>query len=228
MKWTILALACAAAPALAAERSYSVTDFDEIRVIGAHRVVVTPGRATTVKASGTPAALEMLSVETQGRTLVIQSRVQTLSGNSVAPRNAANLTITLPVLKAVRLQGAGSVNAALMRAPQADIALAGSGAITVARIEADRANLKLSGAGRIEAAGRVRDLTADMKGSGEIAAARLASADLKLTSATSGRAILAARRSANVTATGSGEVVVQGSPACSVQNNGSGTVSCGE
>ncbi len=228
MKWLPIALACAAYPAFAAERNYSVTDFDEIRVIGAHRVAVTPGRATTVKASGTPAALESLSVETQGRTLVIQSKTQTMAGSTPVPRSAASVTVTVPILKAVRLQGAGSITAALMRGAQADVALAGSGAIAIARIEADKASLKLSGAGRIEAAGKVKELAADVKGSGELAAEKLASADLKLISATSGSARLLASRSANVTATGSGEVVVQGGAACSVSNKGVGTVICGD
>lgn len=228
MKWLSIALLCVAHPALAAERSYSVTDFDEIRVIGAHRVTVVPGRATSVKASGASAALETLSVETQGRMLVVQSLTQSLSATPAKPAGAVSLSITLPILKSVRLQGSGSINAAMMRGPQTDVALSGSGAISIARIEADRANVKLAGAGRIEAAGKVKDLTADVKGSGELAADKLVSADLKLTAATSGRAAFNASRTASVTATGSGEVIVGGDPACTVRNTGVGTVSCGD
>lgn len=228
MKWLLLALACAAHPALAAERTYSVTDFDEIRVIGGHRVTVAPGRATNVKATAPSTALETLSIETQGRTLVIQSLTQTLAASPSKPVGAASVSIILPLLKAVRLQGSGSINAVLLRGFQADVALSGSGAIVIGRIEADRANLKLAGAGRVETAGKVKELTADVKGSGEMVADKLVSADLKVTAATSGRAAFNASRTANVTATGSGEVLVGGSAACTVKNSGVGTVTCGK
>lgn len=213
-------------PAMAAQRSYSVSDFDEVRVIGAHAVAITIDRATRVRASGSQPALDTLAVEVQGRTLVIQTRAQTMSGATVPSSAAATVTVSLPLLKNVRLQGAGSISATLMRGPQADVALAGSGSIAIARIEADRASLRLGGAGRIEAAGKVKELTADVRGAGELVADKLAAADLKLVSATSGRATLTATRSANVIHNGPGEIIVAGEPSCSVQNNGSGTVTC--
>lgn len=224
----IAALALASTPALAAQRGYSLSDFDEVRVIGGHNVSITIGRASTVRASGTAQALDTLAVEVQGRSLIIQSRAQTMTGSTVPDRGAATLAITLPFLKTVRLQGSGSVAATLMRGAQADVALTGSGRIAIARIEADRALIRLSGAGRIEAAGRAKELTVDVRGAGDLAAEQLVANDLKLTSATSGRATLTATRSANVTANGPGEIVVAGKPSCTVQNNGSGSVDCGE
>jgi len=199
-----------------------------VRVVGGHNVSIVIARATSVRASGTPLALDTLAVDVQGRTLVIQSRAQTMTGATVPDKGAATIRITVPFLKTVRLQGAGSILATLMRGAQADVALTGSGSITVARIEADRANIRLGGAGRIEAAGRAKELTVDVKGAGDLVAEKLIAADLKLTSATSGRATITATRSANVTANGPGEIVVAGKPSCSVQNNGSGRVSCGD
>lgn len=216
------------APAFAAERGYSVSDFDEVRVVGGHAVAIGISRSTTVKASGTAQALDTLSIEVQGRTLVIQSRAQTMLGTNVADRGVATVTIMLPALRTVRLQGNGSVAATLMRGAQADVVLSGGGSIAIARIDADRATLRLGGAGRIEAAGKAKDLVVDVRGAGELVVDKLIASDLKLTSATSGRATLTATRSANLSANGPGEIVVRGKPSCSVQNNGTGRVSCGE
>jgi hypothetical protein len=55
-----------AAPAHAAERGYSVTDFDRIRIDGPYRVTLTTGRSPGARAVGAQAAIEGVAVEVQG------------------------------------------------------------------------------------------------------------------------------------------------------------------
>src|SRR5690348_16896289 len=68
----LLAAALLAAPAGAAERTYPVSDFDTIRVEGPFAVTLATGLSSRVAASGSPEALERLTVDVQGRTLRIR------------------------------------------------------------------------------------------------------------------------------------------------------------
>jgi hypothetical protein len=64
--------ALAAAPAAAAERTYSVTDFDRIQVEGPFEVVLATGLSSKVRASGSTEALDRLSIGVEGGTLRIR------------------------------------------------------------------------------------------------------------------------------------------------------------
>ena len=55
---TLAALLLAAAPASAAERNYSVSSFDRIRVDGPYRVTLTTGVSPFAKASGSNAGID--------------------------------------------------------------------------------------------------------------------------------------------------------------------------
>jgi hypothetical protein len=68
----VAAAAALSAPALAADRNYSVTSFDRIRVDGPYRVVLTTGVAPFARASGPAAAIDSVSIEVQGRTLIVR------------------------------------------------------------------------------------------------------------------------------------------------------------
>lgn len=220
----VLALA---SPSLAAERRYSISDFERIRLVGAARVVVDTARATTVRASGDREALDDLLVEVTDRTLVIQpagGRVMTEGKRASGP---VTIYVTVPRISGARLNGSGAITLSDFGGLQSDIALAGSGQISVSRLKSDNLAVRLSGSGTLTLAGTAQRVDANIKGSGSLAAAKLDAADVKLSAASSGTISLAARRTAGVIATGSGTVVIAGAPACTVQNIGTGTVTCG-
>ena len=62
-----------AAPAIAAERHYSVTSFDRIRIDGGYRVTLATGVAPFATASGNQAALDGVTIDVQGRTLIVHA-----------------------------------------------------------------------------------------------------------------------------------------------------------
>ena len=64
-----LAAVAAAVPASAAERNYTVTGFDRVRLDGPYRVRMTTGVAPFARATGSSAALDSISIEVQGQTL---------------------------------------------------------------------------------------------------------------------------------------------------------------
>jgi Putative auto-transporter adhesin, head GIN domain len=222
-----IALVFTVSPLRAAERNYSINDFDEVRIVGGQQVEVITARATTVRALGDTAALDTLSIDSRNRVLTIRTVALSGSGASATTRKPARVIVTLPQLRTILLIGSGAASVAEMRGPQVAAALTGSGALSIRKISADQASLKLAGAGTIKVAGKVQNLDINAKGSGDLEGESLFASDLKLNSASSGKLALSASRSAALTVSGSGEVVVIGNPACTVQNTGSGSVSCG-
>ena len=65
-------------------------------------------------------------------------------------------------------------------------------------------------------AGRAKQIHAVVKGSGDMVGAALTADDVQLTADTAGTVTLGSARSARIVATGSGDVTIGGTPACTV------------
>jgi hypothetical protein len=220
-------VALAATPAGAAERGYSITSFDRIRVEGPFVVTVTTGKTPSARASGTAEALERVTVRVEGRTLLVRPNVSGWGGYPGRQDAPARVAVSTPALHTISLLGSGRVEVDRIRAPKATLTVEGSGRMSVGTLEADTASLAVAGSGGIEAAGRVKQASALARGVAEIRASDLVVSDLSLVSETAGTVTLNATRSAKVSSTGVGAVEVLGTAACEVKKVGSGPLSCG-
>jgi len=216
-----------AAPAFAAERNLTLTDFDRIRVEGGLVVEVRTGTATSGRIIGSQAAIDAASVEVQGRQLNIRRSRSGWGGYPGQVPPAATVRVTVPALSNIWVSGPAKVSVDRLKGLRVGASLEGPGALSIASIAADRMDIGALGAGTLTLSGTVGNLTATLRGAGTLAAGKLAVADLKLTSESAGDATIAVQRAANVTMTGTGSVTVLGTPACTVKNTGSGTVACG-
>lgn len=215
------------APATAAERGYSVTSFDRIRVEGPFVVTVSTGKSPSARASGTAEALERVMVRVEGRTLLVRPNVSGWGGYPGRQDAPARVAVSTPGLHTVNLLGSGRVDVDRMNGAKATLTVEGSGRLSVGSVDVDTAMLGVSGAGGIDAAGRAKQASALARGAAEIRAGDLIVADLSLVSETAGAVTLNATRSAKVSATGVGAVEVLGSAACEVKKVGSGPLRCG-
>jgi hypothetical protein len=222
-----LAFALAAAPAGAAERTYPVTDFDTIRVEGPFQVVLATGLATRVQASGSPQALERLSVAVEGRTLRITVNRSAWGGYPGQSPGPVRIAASTRDLARASVLGAGSLDIDKARGLRLDLAVGGSGSLSVHALDADNLVVGLVGSGRIALGGHARQMRATIQGSGDLDAARLRADNLLLGADTAGTIIFGSARTAKVTATGAGDVTIGGTPACTVDHKGAGSVRCG-
>jgi hypothetical protein len=228
MKWPIaLAVMAVAAPALAGERVYSVTDFDRISVEGPYIVHLVTGRPTTARATGNTAALDRLRIDVSGQTLRIRRNRDYWGGNEGAQEGIPTIELTTRTLRSARLIGPARLDLDRLEGQRVDLAVEGSGALSAGDVAADTLSIGLAGSGRIELAGRANALTADLQGTGDLVASRLTAQDATITSATSGSVSLTAARSATVTALGVGSVTIGGRPACTVRGPAADRVACG-
>jgi hypothetical protein len=222
----LLAVA-AALPAAAAERSYSVTDFDRVQVDGPYRVIVATGRSSAARAEGSTEALDHISVDVQGGTLRVRRNRSAWSGYPSEGIGPVTITATTRDLRNGEVVGSGSLDIDRVRGLRVGLSVSGSGRLTVADVQSDTLVVGLLGGGRIALAGRTRQLRATVQGSGDLAASGLTADDAQIASDTAGNVAVAVAKTAKVTATGPGDVEIIGSPSCTVQAKGSGQVICG-
>lgn len=216
----------ASASAGAADRRLSVTDFDRVQVDGPFQVVVKTGKGPSATISGSPEALERISVEVQGRVLKVRADRSAWGGYPGAAVAPAKVTLSTHDVRAVQLTGSGSIAVDKAEAMRFDISLSGSGQVSVADLEADNLVLGLVGSGTVQVGGTAKTLKATVQGSGNLNAQGLATDDAEINSATSGVVDVAVRRAAKVTSAGAGETIVSGKAACTVTQIGSGAILC--
>lgn len=221
-------LILAASPAVAAERGYSVTSFDRIRVEGPFEVTVTTGKAVSAKASGSEEAIERLSLRVEGQTMLIRPNLSGWGGFPGKQSAPARIIVTTPRLDTAIVIGSGSLAINRMAAPRVVLTVEGSGRLAAQSVETDNLSLAVAGSGTIDVAGRAKTATGVARGTAEIRAADLAVSDLTLTSESAGAVTMQASRSAKVTALGIGEISVGGTAACEVRKTGGGPLICGK
>ena len=224
---SLVGAALATTPSLAAERGYSVIGFDKIKVEGPFTVIVVTGRSGSARASGSSAALERIAVSVQSGTLVIKPYKSGWGGWPGEEPGPVTVRVTTPNLVSAALTGSGQLRINKVRGSRLGLFLAGSGQLNVDAVTIDRLTLVQSGSSQMTVSGTSLLADVSMSGSGSLRTDALSVGDLKLVARSSGSAVIAARRSAKVDASGSGSITVTGNPACSGTNVGAGSVVCG-
>lgn len=223
-----LLLLAPALPAVAAERSYSVTDFDRIRIDGPYKVTLATGRSPGARAGGSQSAIDAVTVEVQGRTLIVKRNSQIWGGYPGQSSGPVEVRLTGFALRAAAINGVGSLSVDKLKGASIDLLVAGSGLLTVGAVEADRLTVGVTGNGRATVAGKAAIAQLAIRGTGVIDAGRLIAKDAKIAADGPGTITVTATVTANVVSNGAGEIIVLGDPACTVKATGSGTVVCGK
>jgi Putative auto-transporter adhesin, head GIN domain len=217
----------AAAPAVAAERRYPVTDFDRIQVEGPYKVALRTGLSSGATAAGSAQALDRVTIEVQGRTLRIRPNRSAWGGYPGAAAGPVTIQATTRDLSHVTVGGSGSLDIDRVRGLRVDLSVVGSSHLAVAAVDADNLLVGLVGSGRITLSGKAKQLRATVQGSGDFDGRGLSADDAQVTADTAGSVAVRAVRTAKVNARGLGDVEIIGTPACTVEALGAGTVTCG-
>lgn len=215
-----LLLGLAATPSQAAERRFTITSFDRIRMEAPFDVMLSTNKSPNAKAEGPVAALDLVDLQVEGRTLIVRQR----SSTSVRTTAPIRLTIATPELTTATLVGSGRLQIDRMKGLTVNLALAGPGLLKVADLRADRLNLVAGGSGVVALAGAVKTGNVLGEGSAVIDAAALAADELVLFATGSSEVRTAARRTAKVTASGAATVTLQEPVPCIQKVTGAATV----
>ena len=216
----------AAAPADAATRNFGVSGFDRIRVDGPFRVKLATGVAPfAIATAGSSGALEGVSMEVQGRTLIIRTKRSSWGGYPGEAAGPVEVSVGTHELTAAWLNGAGTLAIDKLRGFAFDLSVRGSGAASVGAVEVDQLKVAVSGTAAVGLTGSALKLTATVLGVSTFEARALTTKDATLTA--NGPATLRATvtGTAKVNAQGPASVELGGGPACSITAAGSANVS---
>lgn len=204
-----------------------MVDFERVVVEGPYQVRLIVGSASSAMATGTQQALDDVSVDVQNRTLRIRRNAQGWGGYPGRTTAPAVIVLTTRMLRGASLAGTGTLDVAGARGLRVELALTGAGRLTATGLDADALSVGARGSGTMLLAGRAASVTASVEGSATLDGGGLATQALTLGAATSGEVVMAASRTATVSATGLGRVIVAGGAACTITGPRAGDVSCG-
>jgi hypothetical protein len=214
-----------ASPAGAATRNFGITSFEKIRVEGPFKVTVTTGVAPFARASGSPAAIDKVAIETRGNTLVVHTNLDSWGGYPGRDSGPVEIFVGTHDLSSGWISGAGSLAIDKAKGLSFDLSVQGSAAGAIRQANVDQLNLSVVGTGSASVAGHASKMTAVVRGVASLNAAGLAVKDATL--GAEGSSTVAANVSDSATVDGSGAIAIQltGRPACTVRVSGSASVS---
>jgi hypothetical protein len=214
----------AASPAMAAERNFSVTSFDRVRVDGPYKVKLTTGVPPFAIASGSDAAIDRVSVSVEGRTLIVRSNPGSWGGYPGTAPGPVEVEVGTHDLSQAWLNGSGTLVIDRVRGLTFDLALQGSGSASIGEVDVDQMKIGISGAGNVAVAGKAPRLTAVVRGTSTLNAAELTTKDALVGAEGPSEVRFVATATARVDARGTTNVAVGGNPSCTVKAEGSAVV----
>jgi hypothetical protein len=215
-----------AAPAAAETRNFGVSGFERIRLEGPFRVTVTTGKPPSASASGaSAAALQNVSLELVGKTLVIRSNRSAWGGYPGEQSGPIDVRISTHELSAVWLNGSGSIAIDRVRGLAFDASAQGSGLLTIAEASVDQLKVRLNGSASARVGGSAHALNATLRGTSTLDAGELTVKDATLAGDGSVTIRATVTNSAKIDAEGTAAMTIAGNPGCAIRAVGSASVS---
>lgn len=227
-KTAILAVFIAASvgsPAGAADRTLSVTTFNKVRIDGPYKVTLTTGVSPFARVSGSAAAIDAVSVDQQGSTLVVRGNPSSWGGYPGQGTGPVEISVGTQTLAAAFVNGPGSLAVDKIKGLSFDLSVQGSGSASVADADVDQLKIGISGVGTVSIAGVAPKLTAIIRGTSSLDASRLSVKDATIGAEGPAQIRLNASNSAKIDARGVSSVEVAGGAACTLTTQGSAVIS---
>lgn len=224
-----LILIAAAVPANGATRNYEIAGFEKVRVEGPFKVRLTTGVPPSAKATGPQAAIDRLTIDVVGRTLVVHNSLSSWGG-SLGSDDSGPVEVVIGThdLNAASLTGAGSLEISAVKGLSFDLAAQGPGQIAVARTDVDQLSVALIGTASAVLAGKAGALKVQARGTTAFDGSALETKDITLTVNGASTIKAGVSNSANIVASGPASIVFSGKPSCTSRLTGSASVTgCG-
>lgn len=213
-----------ASPSPAATRNFGITSFEKVRVDGPFKVTLATGVAPFARAVGSAAALDRVSVDVQGDTLVVHQNDSWggYPGQTVGP---VEVVLGTHDLSAAWLNGSGALSIDRVKGLSFNLSVQGSGITQIGQTNVDQLNVSIVGTASARLAGQAAKITAVVRGISSMDAAGLATKDATLGLDGSGTIAANVSDSVTVDAKGPATVKLTGKPACTLRVSGSAEVS---
>ena len=221
----IAALATWPFPAHSATRNFGVNSFERIRVDGPFNVRVTTGVAPFATVSGSSAAIDRVSIEIQGQTLIVSGNVSSWGGYPGKDAGPIEVRIGTHELEQARLNGSGLLSIDKAKGLSFTLSVQGSGSASIDRADVDQLSVATAGSGSTTISGKAGKLTAFVRGVSTFDASALAAKNAVIRADGPATVKAAVSNEATVQGSGTATIALTGNPACTKKLIGSATVS---
>ena len=219
------ALLATSSPAGAATRNFGITSFEKLRVEGPYKVTLATGIAPFARASGSAAALDRLAIEVRGATLVVRNGLSSAGGYPGTDPGPVEISLGTHDLRAVSLNGSGTIAVDRVKGLSFDLSVQGSGAGSIDRVAVDQLNVSIAGTASATLRGQAAKMTAVVRGISSLDASGLRVSDATLGAEGASTIKGDVRNSVKLDASGPATVTLTGKPACALRVSGSASVS---
>ncbi|MAF61573.1 MULTISPECIES: DUF2807 domain-containing protein [Pseudomonadota] len=217
--------------AQAADRRFTLSPFDKVRIEGDVAVEIRSGAAPFAVASGDPRALESLSMRVQGGTLYIRRARTSLPTERryrpKAPEALPLVRLDARSVQSLTLLGHGSAKIDALSGARPSATMDGNGSVEVGAVAAEALALNVNGSGSLKIGGKAASARAVMLGDGLIEGMGLALGALELIGEGPVRAKLSVAGPAQIAVKGGADIAIGGTPQCTVRQTGANAILCG-
>jgi hypothetical protein len=173
---------------------------------------------------GSAAALDRVSVEVQGRTLIVHPNRSGWGGYPGLDAGPVEIEVGTHELSSALLNGSGALAIDKVKGLSFDLSVQGSGAVAIGRADVDQLNIAIGGTASAVIAGRAAKSTAVLRGISSLDAGGLTSKDAAFGAEGSATIKAIVTNSVKIDASGPATITLAGKPACTVRANGSLTL----
>ena len=215
----------AASPTSAAERRFTITSFERVRIDGPFAVTLATGTAPSARARGSANALDRVVIEVQGSTLVVRRDRNGWGGNPGDSDSPVEIMLSTHDLTSAWVNGSGSLAIDKVRGLKFDLSVAGAGLAEIGSANVDQLHIGLIGSGVGKVGGKALRLTASLEGASALQAGEMTVKDATINVSGPGNVQLTATDTAKIDARGPSMIALRGRPACTNRLEGSAVVS---
>ena len=213
--------------AQAAERKFSISSFDDIRIIGSVNVAITTNRGVSASAKAADREiLDRVLLRKSGSQLVVSIKPKTSDNGRFSADDPVTVTLATHVVKSITHSGSGAVILDQLGGRDARAQLRGFGVLTIEDVDSDTLDIAMTGGGQIIIAGKAKKGRIELLGSSTLDGSGLTLDALHLLHRGPASSHVFVEKEAEITNSGTGKIQIDGHPNCSVRTSGAAQIIC--
>ena len=220
----LVASASTAAAAGSTSRNYGIRSFEKIRVEGPYKVTLKTGVAPFARAKGSQAALDRIDLEMRGDLLIVRSSpfAKQPSAAALAP---VEVELGTHDLFSAALTGSGSLSVDKVKGLKFDLFVHGAGATDIGQVAVDQLSVNLGGNAAARLSGKSQRLTLVLRGLSTVDLSGLEVTDAVIGAEGPSTVRATITKSAKIDGRGTASFALAGRPSCTLNVQGSVSVS---
>lgn len=198
-------------------QSREVGGFDRVVLSGIGDVTLTQGSREALTIEAEDNIIPHIKTEVKDKTLQIS-----FDNKAIIPTKPVKFNLTMRDIHSLETKGVSNIDAASIQTDRLELGISGTGNINLPKISADSVMINVSGAGNLTTGGKTGSQQVSLSGAGNYNGQDLQSKTAEVTITGLGRVVVWATDALDVTISGTGGVDYYGSPRVSQQISGLG------